>query len=449
MGCIGSRLSILRSWSHSSRHLRRQNIFQVLNVDDTGRQISPGKLEVTETNLVLHVRGKPALTWPLRCLRRYGYDDDLFSFESGRRCPTGAGIYAFKCHRAQSLFNLLQARIQGNSSTLPFIPSAPISPTNVTSPSSVTSSGNPTFDYVNIASDPTVTTASSSGSGRGLPSSSLGVTEPVESNPSGSQHDPNRGLGTTTTSLTSTIAPIMNSMGVKSTVPNGGALLSVTGDNNHHVYMNVESSYSSHISKIPVFPHYRNISFNRLETAAQQSNCSSASRQKNYSSSNNDNEESTDFNCNPRTLSHQNDPNVTYTNVVCNPNSSNPSSKNCGLAKTDFAEVNYAELDLKTDNQSSSRFLENQQSSFVRDSSKKQFRDLDPQFRNGSIGAPSSIFFSSGASKGELGYATIDFDRTAALSVVTRSKIKLDFSSSNDQQSSSSTRKNRHNSTTS
>ena len=34
------------------------------------------------------------------------------SFESGRRCPTGPGIYAFRCSRAQNLFNLLQSRVR-------------------------------------------------------------------------------------------------------------------------------------------------------------------------------------------------------------------------------------------------------------------------------------------------------------------------------------------------
>ena len=43
---------------------------------------------------------------------RYGFDSELFSFESGRRCPTGPGIYAFKCKRAEALFNLLQEYIQ-------------------------------------------------------------------------------------------------------------------------------------------------------------------------------------------------------------------------------------------------------------------------------------------------------------------------------------------------
>ncbi|XP_033114856.1 fibroblast growth factor receptor substrate 3-like isoform X2 [Anneissia japonica] len=88
------------------------NMFKVKNVDDDGETVSKGLLEVGKTELTLHQRGKDMISWPLRSLRRYGFDSDLFSFESGRRCPTGQGIYAFKCKKAQMLFNELQANIQ-------------------------------------------------------------------------------------------------------------------------------------------------------------------------------------------------------------------------------------------------------------------------------------------------------------------------------------------------
>lgn len=87
-------------------------IFKVYNVNDLGAEISPGKIEVTDSDLIFYQRGKEPIRWPLRCLRRYGFDDELFSFESGRRCPTGSGIYAFKCHRAEELFSLVQEAIQ-------------------------------------------------------------------------------------------------------------------------------------------------------------------------------------------------------------------------------------------------------------------------------------------------------------------------------------------------
>ncbi|XP_053572783.1 fibroblast growth factor receptor substrate 2 [Bombina bombina] len=98
----------------SSSH-NRQNRFEVINVDDDGNELGSGEMELTETELVLHTRKRDSVKWPYLCLRRYGYDSNLFSFESGRRCQTGQGIFAFKCVRAEELFNMLQEIMQNNS----------------------------------------------------------------------------------------------------------------------------------------------------------------------------------------------------------------------------------------------------------------------------------------------------------------------------------------------
>ncbi|XP_018322022.1 uncharacterized protein LOC108734826 [Agrilus planipennis] len=103
MGCVHSKRDI--NDIHSNR-------FEVTNVDEMGHLVSPGQLELTETELILYQRGKSATHWPLRSLRKYGFDSEIFSFECGRRCPTGAGIYAFRCRKAEQLFNLLQQNIQ-------------------------------------------------------------------------------------------------------------------------------------------------------------------------------------------------------------------------------------------------------------------------------------------------------------------------------------------------
>ena len=81
-------------------------------MDEYGNHVNPGQLEITDFDLILYQRGKSPIKWPLRTLRRYGFDAEHFSFESGRRCQTGPGIYAFRCRRAEQLFNLLQSRIQ-------------------------------------------------------------------------------------------------------------------------------------------------------------------------------------------------------------------------------------------------------------------------------------------------------------------------------------------------
>lgn len=103
MGCYLSK--------HGSRDSNAR-LFCVYSVNDLGVKLSAGKIEVSQTDLILYQKGKAPIRWPLRCLRRYGCDEELFSFESGRRCPTGSGIYAFKCRRAGELFNLVQDAIQ-------------------------------------------------------------------------------------------------------------------------------------------------------------------------------------------------------------------------------------------------------------------------------------------------------------------------------------------------
>jgi len=106
MGCtMATQNGILMQREESTR------IFKVTNVDNNGEDRNPGYIEITADSLVLHQRGKESIAWPLHGLRRYGFDADLFSFESGRRCPTGPGIYAFRCRRAEALFNLLQSSI--------------------------------------------------------------------------------------------------------------------------------------------------------------------------------------------------------------------------------------------------------------------------------------------------------------------------------------------------
>nr|XP_033806874.1 fibroblast growth factor receptor substrate 2 [Geotrypetes seraphini] len=92
-----------------------RNKFKVINVDDDGNELGSGVMELTDTELILYTRKRDSVKWSYLCLRRYGYDSNLFSFESGRRCQTGQGIFAFKCSRAEELFNMLQEIMQNNS----------------------------------------------------------------------------------------------------------------------------------------------------------------------------------------------------------------------------------------------------------------------------------------------------------------------------------------------
>ncbi|KAJ2949914.1 hypothetical protein O0L34_g11233 [Tuta absoluta] len=88
------------------------NVFRVVNIDENEFDLCSGRLEITDTDLILFREGRDSIIWPLHSLRRYGFEDDLFSFESGRRCETGEGIYAFRCRRAAQLFRSLQQKIQ-------------------------------------------------------------------------------------------------------------------------------------------------------------------------------------------------------------------------------------------------------------------------------------------------------------------------------------------------
>uniref|UniRef100_A0A674BB96 Fibroblast growth factor receptor substrate 2a n=2 Tax=Salmo trutta TaxID=8032 RepID=A0A674BB96_SALTR len=94
---------------------KHQSKFKVINVDDDGNELGSGLMELTEEELILHTRKRDTVKWPYLCLRRYGYDSNLFSFESGRRCQTGQGIFAFKCVRAEEMFNMLQDIMHNNS----------------------------------------------------------------------------------------------------------------------------------------------------------------------------------------------------------------------------------------------------------------------------------------------------------------------------------------------
>ncbi|XP_072939298.1 uncharacterized protein [Epargyreus clarus] len=88
------------------------NVFRVVNIDEAGTELCSGQLEITETEIILYREGRDTTVWPLHSLRRYGFDTEIFSFESGRRCDTGEGIFAFKCSRAPLLFHRLHGFIK-------------------------------------------------------------------------------------------------------------------------------------------------------------------------------------------------------------------------------------------------------------------------------------------------------------------------------------------------
>lgn len=79
--------------------------------------------ELDENNTLL-------LTWPYRFIRKYGYRADRFTFEAGRKCISGEGVFHLEHSNQQEIFKCLSSKMKsmknllngdmGNSSLMPF-----------------------------------------------------------------------------------------------------------------------------------------------------------------------------------------------------------------------------------------------------------------------------------------------------------------------------------------
>ncbi|XP_036080695.1 docking protein 1 isoform X2 [Rousettus aegyptiacus] len=54
---------------------------------------------------------EPLLSWPYPLLRRYGRDKVMFSFEAGRRCPSGPGTFTFQTTQGNDIFQAVETAI--------------------------------------------------------------------------------------------------------------------------------------------------------------------------------------------------------------------------------------------------------------------------------------------------------------------------------------------------
>ncbi|XP_064539147.1 uncharacterized protein LOC135428942 [Drosophila montana] len=108
MGCITS--------TNKLSELRQENVFRVrvAHLQPSGPEapiVRSGYLELTPRELIFMTPGCEPIVWALQHLRRYGLNGDLFSFEAGRRCMSGPGIYTFRIHNAEQLYPMFQRYI--------------------------------------------------------------------------------------------------------------------------------------------------------------------------------------------------------------------------------------------------------------------------------------------------------------------------------------------------
>uniref|UniRef100_A0A5S6QBP5 IRS-type PTB domain-containing protein n=1 Tax=Trichuris muris TaxID=70415 RepID=A0A5S6QBP5_TRIMR len=119
MGCVASRPEL-------SSDETQANLFAVSTTVASGKMLN-GVLKICPAGIFLYDRKRVVVHWPLQYVRRYGYGEDVFRFESGRRSESGPGVYTFQCSRAGELFYVVHGTIleTGTSSSEPArIPSA-------------------------------------------------------------------------------------------------------------------------------------------------------------------------------------------------------------------------------------------------------------------------------------------------------------------------------------
>ncbi|KAL1763385.1 docking protein 3, partial [Sigmodon hispidus] len=67
-------------------------------------------------------------SWPYRFLRKFGSDKGIFSFEAGRRCDSGEGLFAFSSPRAPDICGAVAAAIARQREQIPELAVSPPCP---------------------------------------------------------------------------------------------------------------------------------------------------------------------------------------------------------------------------------------------------------------------------------------------------------------------------------
>ena len=114
------------------------NTFRVVNINDDKRLVRKGTIEVSASDLIYtDSKTNETWQWPLKHLRKYGCDGSVFSFEAGRKCPGGEGLYAFSTERASGLFNMVAFNINQGNLLSPGVQEAETEATQLDGPASL------------------------------------------------------------------------------------------------------------------------------------------------------------------------------------------------------------------------------------------------------------------------------------------------------------------------